>query len=80
MIKRIFTGINIRHSNIYPGYPLALGMPMTLLGLATAVASIEDSSIRPGSYNWVIGTGLPLTTSSISLFIFFHKYRKRSAK
>lgn len=59
---------------------IGVGVPMTLLGLGTALASIEDSSIKPGTYNWVIGSGLTLTASSIPFFIFSHKYRKMARK
>lgn len=60
---------------------IGVGVPVTLLGLVTVLAdSMGDSGSKHGSGNWVIGTGLTLTASSIPLFIFSHKYRKMSAK
>lgn len=55
---------------------IGVGIPLTFLGLATAIAGTESRSIHPGTYQWLIGSGAVITVSSIPFFIFSHKYKK----
>ena len=59
---------------------IGVGVPLTLLGLVTAIASTESESIHRGTYQWMIGSGAALTVSSIPLFILSHKYKKMARK
>lgn len=59
---------------------IGVGVPLTFLGLATLIASTEGEGVRPGTYQWMIGSGVVLTTSSIPFFILSHKYKKKARK
>lgn len=59
---------------------IGVGVPLTFLGLVTAIASEEGESIRPGTPAWLIGSGALLSTASIPLFILSHKYKKKAIK
>lgn len=53
-----------------------VGIPLTLAGLVTAVASIENSRVKRGTYEWLMGSGAVLTVSSVPCFFFAHRYKK----
>lgn len=55
---------------------VGVGVPLTLLGLVTAIASIESTSIHESTYEWMIGSGTVIAASGIPFFIFSHKYKK----
>lgn len=59
---------------------IGVGVPLTLLGLVTAIASTETNSIRPATYQWLIGSGVVVTSASIPFFILSHKYKKRTIR
>lgn len=57
---------------------VGVGVPLTLLGLVTAIASAETNSIKPATYQWLLGSGAVVTSASIPFFILSHKYKKRT--
>ena len=59
---------------------LGVGVPLTFLGLVTAIASEEGESIRPGTPAWLIGSGAVISSASIPFFILSHKYKKKAIK
>ncbi|WP_343689276.1 hypothetical protein [Chitinophaga sp.] len=58
---------------------LGVGVPLTLVGLASAIASAYNGNNNPPIYQWMLGSGAVLTTSGIPLFILSHKYKKKAA-
>ncbi|RXK85757.1 hypothetical protein [Filimonas effusa] len=59
---------------------IGVGVPLTLLGFVTAIASTESDSIHPSAYQWMLGSGITLSASGIPFFIFSHKYKKMARK
>lgn len=57
---------------------LGVGVPLTLVGLVSVIASAYNGNSNPPAYQWMLGTGAVLTTSGIPLFILSHKYKKKA--
>lgn len=57
---------------------LGIGVPLTLLGLVTTIANAYNGNDNPTGTKVMLGAGAVLTASSIPLFIFSHKYKKRA--
>lgn len=58
---------------------LGIGVPLTLAGLVATLANAVNGHDNSPAANWVLGSGVVLSTSSIPLFIFSHKYKKRAS-
>lgn len=57
---------------------VGVGVPLTLAGLVTAIAAIENSRIRTGTYEWMIASGAAVTVSAVPFFLLSHHYKKKA--
>lgn len=57
---------------------LGVGVPLTLVGIITSFASINNPGINSGTGDWLAGAGLVSTVGSIPLFMLSSKYKRRA--
>jgi hypothetical protein len=57
---------------------LGVGVPLTLAGLITTIASVENPRVKSSTGEWLAGAGLISTIGSIPLFILSSKYKRRA--